>query len=264
MAEATRDEVRAQPFMAQPQVLGPGRWIVAALWVVWAALLWGGFAIGGSEDEQVRIPTWCRMESSVVLVLAGWVYYFMAAGTAAAPFAASITIGMLLGLMGDLSNGDLLPIPNPIMGGILAFALGHIAYIRGCLSLREPLAIRGTRAVLGPVLVWQIVGLVGWFLVVFSSGPMGLLHWAALPYSLLLAGTAGCATMLALANRAFVPLAIGAALFLFSDLVLAWRIFRGPFAHGGDLVWLTYGPGQMLIVYSIGAAIRLCGRPNAA
>jgi hypothetical protein len=46
------------------------------------------------------------------------------------------------------------------------------------------------------------------------------------------------------------PLALGAALFLLSDLILAGELFRGWRRPGLDVVWLTYGPAQMLIVYS--------------
>ena len=73
-----------------------------------------------------------------------------------------------------------------------------------------------------------------------------------MPYALLLATTAGLALGLALQQAAFFPLALGAFLFLFSDLILAGALFGGrewPLHH--DIVWLTYGPGQMLIVYSI-------------
>ncbi|MGB0384348.1 MAG: lysoplasmalogenase family protein [Ardenticatenaceae bacterium] len=67
-----------------------------------------------------------------------------------------------------------------------------------------------------------------------------------------LATTTGLATALALQTSAFVWLAIGAALFLFSDLILAAQLFNGlHFRLIGDLVWLTYGPGQMMIVYSL-------------
>jgi hypothetical protein len=46
---------------------------------------------------------------------------------------------------------------------------------------------------------------------------------------------------------------LGGALFLISDLILAFRLFHGSFYMAGDAVWLTYGPGQMLIVFSIGS-----------
>jgi hypothetical protein len=77
------------------------------------------------------------------------------------------------------------------------------------------------------------------------------LHIAALPYALLLASTAGFALGMALQDGRFIPLTIGALLFLVSDLILAKQIFNGTHFKGiGDVVWLTYGPGQMLIVVS--------------
>jgi hypothetical protein len=82
------------------------------------------------------------------------------------------------------------------------------------------------------------------------------LHYAALPYALLLSSTAGFATGLALNSGLFIPLALGCALFLLSDLIIAARLFNGVyFRLIDDVVWLTYGPAQMLIVYSVGAAM---------
>src|SRR5690606_23634776 len=104
---------------------------------------------------------------------------------------------------------------------------------------------------------WLIVGTLGWYLAVWRGvGERTSLHSAALPYALLLASTAGAATGLALQNALFVGMAIGAALFLLSDLILAAFLFRGAsFPLIDDVVWLTYGPAQMLIVYSIDAAL---------
>ena len=93
---------------------------------------------------------------------------------------------------------------------------------------------------------------------IFASAGIAptVVHWIALPYALLLAGTAGVATGLALQDGRFVPLALGAALFLLSDLILAGEMFSGMrFRLIGDIIWLTYGPAQMLIVYSIGAVL---------
>jgi hypothetical protein len=54
----------------------------------------------------------------------------------------------------------------------------------------------------------------------------------------------------------FLPLALGAALFLASDLLVAGEHFgRMRFPHIGDAVWLTYGPAQMLIVYAVNSAL---------
>ena len=52
--------------------------------------------------------------------------------------------------------------------------------------------------------------------------------------------------------------AVGAALFLASDLILAAQLFNDlRFPLISDVVWLTYGPAQMLIVYSAGTALAL-------
>ncbi len=100
--------------------------------------------------------------------------------------------------------------------------------------------------------IWLLIGGAGWFGVVYWRQPQRTMHRLALPYSLLLASTAGIATGMALQDPRFLSLAVGAALFLLSDFILAWGLFRKvsfPFMH--DLVWLTYGPGQALIVYGV-------------
>ena len=76
-------------------------------------------------------------------------------------------------------------------------------------------------------------------------------------YDPFLASSSGFAIALAVNVSLFIPLAIGCALFLLSDLILAAQLFAGlSFPLIGDVVWLTYGPAQMLIVYSIGAALK--------
>src|SRR5690606_6901281 len=85
---------------------------------------------------------------------------------------------------------------------------------------------------------------------------LSIVHWIALPYALLLSATAGLPTGPALQDSRFIPLAPGGALFLLSDLILAGDMFSGmTFRMIGDVIWLTYGPAQMLIVYSIGAVL---------
>ena len=115
--------------------------------------------------------------------------------------------------------------------------------------------------ILGAFLGSQLVGVAGWYIVVFrGAAPPTVLAWSALPYALLLASTTGVATGLAVQESRFTPLVIGAALFLLSDLILAGQLFRrAHFALIGDVVWLTYGTGQMLIVYACGAAIQVAG-----
>ena len=75
---------------------------------------------------------------------------------------------------------------------------------------------------------------------------------------LLLAAMAGLAASLALQEARFLPLALGGVLFVVSDTLLGHRLFqRGHFLLIGDLVWMTYIVGQLLIVFSTATALRL-------
>jgi hypothetical protein len=115
------------------------------------------------------------------------------------------------------------------------------------------------------VAVWLLVGFTGWYALVWHGQEAGPAHALALPYALLLAGTAGVATGMAWQNRMMIPLALGSALFLLSDLLIAAREFGAlRLPMHGHMVWLTYGPAQMLIVYTAGAAIMASGRRAGA
>ena len=97
-----------------------------------------------------------------------------------------------------------------------------------------------------------------WYGIVYRGSDKTFLHKAALPYALLLASTTGVAMGLAIQQSAFVPITIGAGLFLLSDLILATELFNGAhWRYIGDVVWLTYGPGQMLIVSGLALPVLL-------
>jgi len=235
--------------------------LLLGLLVAWMLLLFGGFALGKPQTPTGRrMPTWTRMLSSLALVLAGWGWYLMAKDTSVGAYAGLIGIGMTFGFIGDLFMAKLLrfiPLKEPVMGGIAAFGFGHIAYIVGMLLLADKLAITSPAPRLIAWLIWLVIGAALWYIIVFrpAKSRSGL-HYAALGYALLLSSTAGVATGLALGQSTLVPLALGAALFLSSDLILAGQLFSGlKFPLIDDVIWLTYGPGQMLIVFSINVAL---------
>lgn len=229
------------------------------LWLVWAGLLFPGPLTGQLNEEQTNsIPLFGRMGSSLVLVVAGLVGVAAAGRAAGRRYSVLIAVGMALGLLGDLFNADLVPLglKQPVLGAIVSFGIGHLAYIAACRDLFRRTGWWNLGS-WGPVCVWQAVGLLGWAAAVYLAPDDSPLKWPALPYSLLLAGTAGVTTALARADWRFLPLALGGALFLASDLVLAVRLFHGSFYRAGDAVWLLYGPAQMLITYSIWPALDL-------
>jgi hypothetical protein len=236
---------------------GEGFWL-ALLLMSWATLLFGGFVLGQtSADGKRRMPGWTRLLSSFVLVLAAWIWYGYARAHAVddadETLALLIALGMTLGFIGDLFMAKLIiRDDNYVLGGMAAFGLGHVAYIVGFLGAGDAFGLDDSGARWGALIAWLVVAPVAWYIVVYRGSQPTVMHLAALPYALLLASTAGVATGLALQEGAFVAAAVGAALFLLSDLILAAELFNNlHFKYVGDVVWLLYGPGQMLIVFAM-------------
>jgi hypothetical protein len=226
-------------------------WLLLLLLSLWALLLFGSFAFGKVNAEGTnRIPRWARMASSFCLVLGAWLWFVIAQGTQIANLATWVAIGMSLGFIGDLFMAKLIPLEPHVLYGMGAFGLGHIAYIIGMAQISSVLQISFPNWT--AFAFWWIVAIIGWYGLVFSGSKASLLHYVALPYALLLASTAAAATGLAFMDTTFLLLMIGAILFLLSDLILAAQLFNGlKFPLIGDVVWLTYGPGQMLIVFGL-------------
>jgi len=222
-------------------------YLLLLLWLIWAGLL--GSSFGGERpsagEQQTKVR---RLASSLTLVAAAVLLAINGRGII---YLWLIAAGMSLGLIGDLFMARLLPLRKAEMGGMAAFGLGHIAYI-GAISRFSPVDnLTGQPVFWLGWLLWLILGSLGWYGVVWRGQTAGLLHKLALPYTLLLASTAGVGMGLALVDGRFLPLAIGGALFLLSDLLIALRLFRGnQQPHLNDLIWLTYGPAQMLIVFN--------------
>lgn len=229
-------------------------WLIGLL-IVWALLLFGGFLVGSGNPAR-RMPGWTRMASSATLVVAAYSWFLFTRDTTVSGYALLIAFGMTCGFIGDLWLGGYLPGGRSVLGGMAAFGIGHVFYIAAFLRYSNSVGLNNSSARWGALAVWLLIGAVGWYVIVSSRQPATTITWVALPYALLLSATAGLATSMALQDLRFVPLAIGAALFLLSDLILAGELFAGlDFPLIGDVVWLTYGPAQMLIVYSVGLAL---------
>lgn len=233
--------------------------LLIALFVLWALLLFGGFLFGRpSSDGARRMPTWTRMASSAVLALAAWLGVSLLRATPLGGYALFIAVGMTLGLLGDLIMAEVISPPQHVLFGMATFGLGHIAYIVAALTF--PLGSGTPGPLWGALGIWLALGAVGWYVAVARGQHPSALTWAALPYALLLASVAGLFTGDALQSSLATAAAVGAALFLVSDLILARQLFRGwSFPLIGDVIWLLYGPGQALIVASVVITAHLAG-----
>lgn len=211
------------------------------LWLAWLLLLLPSFVL----DGEWRTPL--RLSSSIVLVILA--ILTVTRSSLHRSVGSLIAAGMLFGCLGDFAMASLIPLfSNRVIGGMLFFGIGHLCYIAGVEWYRQQLGFKRQSSWWIAVICWQTVGLLGWYFVVHSSEKHLVLHYPALAYGALLAATAGVTLALAVVHRTALPIAAGAALFLLSDMVLAWQIFHGSNALTNVLVWATYGPGQMLIV----------------
>ncbi len=231
---------------------------LAALLLIWALLLFGGFVFGSNKDGR-RMLVWTRLGSSAVLVVAAFSWTLVSRDFGSERYALLLAIGMTFGFIGDLFLAKLFISGKAAnLAGIAAFAVGHIFYITAIWQLGNEFGLTGTPARLAALSIWWLLAALGWYFIVFRGSKASSLQWIVLPYALLLAATAGAASGLALQAPAFWPLALGAGLFLLSDTILGGIWFNDldfPLIH--DLIWLTYGPAQMLIVYSAGTAVLL-------
>lgn len=228
--------------ISSPATSAAARWlapVLGLLFVVWLSILPCSLVVYHGFDRR-----W-GWSCSLVLAVAAWLHWAGRRRGELGRFALGIAVGMTLGCIADYRSG--------LMLKIVLFALGHVAYIAGCVSAGGRLGL-GRRAVWGRALLgWLLVGALLWWWVASGAPQVGPYRWPSLVYTLLLASTAGTMTALAVQERRFALMAVGAALFLASDAALATRVFYEPALLPSSAVWFTYGPGQMLIVF--GAAL---------
>ncbi len=234
--------------------------LLYGLLAAWAALLILGFALGRLDVERInRIPRTNKTLSSLILVICALVWWRASASdTPLAAYAALLFFGMAFSFLGDLIMAQLLPLPQYVLFGIGAFGVAHVLYISGYLRLGGVLGLQDGRARAIGLAALLVLAVVLWWLLIRSPQTDAVLNYGSLGYALLLAAMAGLAVSLALQEPRFAPLAVGALLFLISDVFLGHRLFqRGKFLLVGDLVWMTYIVGQLLIVFSTATGLRL-------
>lgn len=236
------------------QMPGLPRAALIGLLALWAGLLYGGFFFGTYRPDTLhRMPRWARLSASFVLVMVAWLLMLTWQSPYRMHYARWLALGMTFGFIGDLFMAKLLirsALYLPF--GMGAFAVGHLCYLAGMMqALRAVDMPIWTGRFVGITATWLMIGLIGWYITVYRGQSAGGMLYAALGYGLLLCATAAFAMNLSLQKTAFIGLFVGTLLFLMSDLVLSMRLFSGArWSHLGDVVWLLYSTGQMLIVTS--------------
>ncbi|MCA9149373.1 MAG: lysoplasmalogenase [Planctomycetales bacterium] len=232
-------------------------------WIAWAGLLTAGLIADRCSSQWfAALETEFKAVSSVALVGFAWTFAALALPSER-NVARLIAIGMTLGSLGDASPllGSSWPDPQRTIGNMILFGLGHVAYIRANLRIRQTVqpsvSLQNWRLSLAFA---AIVSVASWYFAALSGLLNATMKYPALPYTCLLSVTTGVSIGTAIATRGYWPVALGTVLFLTSDLLLAIWIFHGAVYRTMDLVWLTYGIGQMLIV--VGTSRFLVGHRN--
>jgi len=234
---------------------------ITILLFAWAALHVFGFLFGRANTEGTRrIYPPAKMAASAALVACAALFWLAGArGTFLSPFSAFICFGMFFGFLGDLTLAGFLRLPQQTMFGMLWFGIGHILYIIGFSYLA--LALFGVAAgakAIAAMLAWMVIAAAIWRFYVSSPEAPPVLNYGALAYGVLLGAMTGFAMSLALWHVAFIGTAIGAALFLASDMILGNVLLRGNrFRLAHDLIWILYIVGQLFIVFTNAVALRL-------
>ena len=128
-----------------------------------------GQYLGGARIAAGQLGT---MGASLALVAASLVGYVHYRGTQAGRFIGLVALGMALGTLGDFFNADLLnklvPLPDPVLGGMISFGLGHIAYIAACFEAARVLVFAIAASGIS-LLAWLIVATIGWYAIVYLA-----------------------------------------------------------------------------------------------
>jgi len=91
-----------------------------------------------------------------------------------------------------------------------------------------------------------------------KPGGSKTINVGSLVYGLLIGAMSALAVALAVHDAHYFALATGALLFLVSDFVLGNWVIRGhAWKSVNDVIWVTYVSGQLLIVYSVAAALNV-------
>lgn len=194
--------------------------VIAAIAVICALAYW---AVCTRKDHRA-VDTALKTGSTALLAVAGLL--------AGAPLL--VVLGLALGSLGDLLLSR--PGQPAFLGGMAAFATGHLAYLIHFLLFAQNL----------PPLPAALM------LVLALSTEYWLIpHTGALRYPV--RGYVAIITAMAMGAMAMAPghgwMQLGAGLFVLSDLLLAVTIFIAPRAWLERLLWPVYWLAQAFIMF---------------
>ncbi len=201
-------------------------------------------------------PNWNFLATSAMIVSLAFVNYMDKRTTEKwSRFVLLMFIAMLICFVGDLLMASVFHItPDPLINGVLMFALGHVVYLLA-LKDRSPLLLRSEspKLITRNVSIWivSIVIVIVLFVLTLYNPAEMVISMGLFGYGILLT------TVLAFSLSKWfddypklfvICLFLGFLLFFISDYIIGYRTLTDPtFLSGTEAVGVTYLGGQLLV-----------------
>ncbi len=199
-----------------------------------------------------HLPRQIRMLLSFSLLVAAFVVW-RSSSRLLAVYSQWVFFGMLSSFIGDLIMARLIPLPNRLIGGMVAFGIAHALYIAAYVQTMGALdaAVVNSGFWLG-VGFYGVITVVGWLALIRNPEKGKAINIGALVYGAWIGVMASFALALAVViGGAFWLAALGGLLFVASDFIIGITDIRGfSIKNANDWIWLTYVAGQMGIIYA--------------
>ncbi len=235
--------------------------MIGSLWLGQIALFAIGW-LGPWRDAPAlknagRLPRPARMLLSLSLVATALLIWRSRTGGMPVYYSEWVAFGMIASFVGDLVMARLIPVPNRLIGGMLAFAIAHGLYIKAYVNTIQTISSIGayerwnTGLAIGLV-GYGLVTALGWWFLIRNPEKGIAINIGALIYGLWISVMASFALALGLAlGGASWLTALGGLFFVASDFIIGVTDIGGiHLKNANDWVWLTYVAGQMGIIYA--------------
>ncbi len=197
-----------------------------------------------------RLPRPIRMLLSFSLLVAAFIVW--QSGAKQTTYAQWVCFGMFASFIGDLIMAQLIPLPNRLIGGMIAFGIAHALYITAYISTIGQSLDSALVGLFTGLLFYCSLTVLTWWFLIRNPQKETAINIGALVYGLWISVMASFAFALAVSvGGAFWLTAIGGLIFVVSDFLIGITDIRGiAIKNANDWIWLTYIAGQMGIVYA--------------
>ena len=219
---------------------------------LFAAGIFGPWRDAPERKTNGRLPLAARMLLSFSLLVAAFLAW-QGSSKLFAAYSQWVMLGMLASFIGDLIMARLIPLPNRLIGGMIAFGIAHALYITAYVQTMGSLRVAATSSGLWfGVAFYGVFTVFGWLVLIRNPQKGAAINIGALVYGLWISAMAAFALALAyLFDGVFWLTAFGGLLFVASDFIIGVTDIRGvKIENANDWIWLTYVLGQMGIIYA--------------